>query len=58
MAIQLQLRNGTIQEWEEANPVLAEGEPGVVLEPSGGFVIGDGKNPRSEEHTSELQSQR
>ncbi|KDS63665.1 H-type lectin domain-containing protein [Parabacteroides distasonis] len=45
MAIQLQLRNGTIQEWEEANPVLAEGEPGVVLEPSGGFVIGDGKNP-------------
>nr|DAV18815.1 MAG TPA: hyaluronidase [Caudoviricetes sp.] len=45
MAIQLQLRNGTIQEWEEANPVLAEGELGVVLEPSGGFVIGDGKNP-------------
>ena len=44
MAIQLQLRNGTIQEWEAANPVLAEGEPGVVLEPSGGFVIGDGKN--------------
>jgi len=44
MAIQLQLRNGTIQEWEEANPILAEGEPGVVLEPSGGFVIGDGKN--------------
>ena len=45
MAIQLQLRNGTIQEWEKANPILAEGEPGVVLEPSGGFVIGDGKNP-------------
>ena len=43
MAIQLQLRNGTIQEWEETNPILAEGEPGVVLEPSGGFVIGDGK---------------
>lgn len=42
MAIKLQLRNGTIQEWELANPTLAEGEVGVVLEPSGGLVIGDG----------------
>ena len=41
----MQLRNGTLQEWETFNPILAEGEMGVVLEPSGGFVIGDGKNP-------------
>ena len=40
----MQLRNGTLQEWETFNPILAEGEMGVVLEPSGGFVIGDGKN--------------
>ena len=44
MALQMQLRNGTLQEWETFNPILAEGEMGVVLEPSGGFVIGDGKN--------------
>ena len=42
MANQLQLRNGTLHEWELANPILAEGEIGVVLEPSGGLVVGDG----------------
>ncbi len=48
MALQMQLRNGTVQEWEQFNPILAEGEMGAVLEPSGGFVIGDGKKSYKE----------
>ena len=48
MALQMQLRSGTVQEWEQFNPILAEGEMGVVLEPSGGFVIGDGKKSYKE----------
>ena len=44
----MQLRNGTVQEWEQFNPILAEGEMGAVLEPSGGFVIGDGKKSYKE----------
>ena len=44
MAIELQLKNGTLKEWEESNPILAEGEVGVVLEPSGGLVVGNGKD--------------
>ena len=44
----MQLRSGTVQEWEQFNPILAEGEMGVVLEPSGGFVIGDGKKSYKE----------
>ena len=43
MAQQLQLRNGALAEWVEENPILAEGEPGVILEPSGNMVLGDGK---------------
>ena len=43
MAQQLQLRNGALVEWVEENPILAEGEPGVILEPSGNIVLGDGK---------------
>lgn len=48
MAIELQLRNGTVQEWTLANPILAEGELGVVLEPSGGLVVGDGQRTYKE----------
>lgn len=41
------IRNGTSEEWNEKNPVLSAGEPGVT---SDGKVlkIGDGKTPWNE----------
>lgn len=41
MAYLLQLRNGTSAEWLAANPILGEGEMGVITDTSS-FVIGDG----------------
>jgi len=38
---QIQLRNGTFQEWFDANPVLALGEPGFEIN-TGRLKIGDG----------------
>ena len=51
MARLLQLRNGTLQEWTSANPILAEGELGVILGSSGNVVIGDGSTPYTKLHT-------
>lgn len=51
MARLLQLRNGTLQEWVNANPILAEGELGVILGSSGNVVIGDGSTPYTKLHT-------
>lgn len=48
MSRRLQLRNGTSEEWNTVNPILAEGEPGIVLGSDGNFVIGDGKTPYKE----------
>jgi len=39
--IQFQLRRGTLAEWEAANPILAEGELGVVTDLKN-FKMGDG----------------
>ena len=36
----IQFRQGTLTDWATANPILASGEPGYILE--GGFKIGDG----------------
>lgn len=41
MATQIQHRRGTASEWTAANPVLAEGELGLVTD-TGRFKIGDG----------------
>ena len=38
------LRRGTTDEWEDANPVLAQGEPGFDVE-SRVLKIGDGQSP-------------
>jgi hypothetical protein len=38
---QIQLRNGTFQEWYDANPILALGEPGFEIN-TGKLKIGDG----------------
>jgi len=47
---QFLLMHGTEKEWQDANPVLGEGEEGVVIEP--GKIpyskIGDGKTPWSD----------
>ena len=42
MAYLLQIKNGTLEEWIASNPILAEGEMGVVIGDSKAFVIGDG----------------
>jgi glycerophosphoryl diester phosphodiesterase len=47
MATRIQLRRGTTEEWDSANPVLAEGEPGVELV-AGDLRLGDGVRPWSE----------
>ena len=39
----IQIRNGTFQEWYDANPMLAMGEPGFESD-TGRFKIGDGIN--------------
>lgn len=41
MAIQIQYRRGPAADWAEANPLLAEGEPGYELD-TGRFKVGDG----------------
>lgn len=40
----LQFRRDTAEHWAEANPVLAEGEPGIILD-SAKWKIGDGVTP-------------
>nr|WP_129732345.1 hypothetical protein [Parabacteroides goldsteinii] len=47
MAIQFQLKNGTLQEWVEADPILGEAEMGVITD-SNAYVIGDGKKRYSD----------
>jgi hypothetical protein len=43
MAQIIQLRRGTASEWSAANPILAEGEMGVVTDqPDGAFKVGNG----------------
>jgi len=42
MKRKIQLRRGTAQEWENKNPVLAAGEPGVEID-TGYLKIGDGE---------------
>ena len=42
MAYQLQIKNGTLEEWIASNPILAEGEMGLVIGDSKNFVVGDG----------------
>ncbi len=42
MKRKIQLRRGTAQEWENKNPVLAAGEPGVEID-TGHLKIGDGE---------------
>lgn len=44
MPIRVQFRHGTPQEWVDANPVLAPGEPGYELG-TGKFKVGNGSNP-------------
>ena len=41
MPIRLQLRRGTLSQWSTYNPILAEGEIGLILD-SGQFKTGDG----------------
>jgi hypothetical protein len=41
MAIKIQLRRGTAAEWTAANPVLADGEPGLETD-TGIMKIGNG----------------
>lgn len=41
MAVRVQQRRGTLAEWEAANPVLAQGEMGVVLD-TWQWKLGDG----------------
>jgi hypothetical protein len=41
MAIQIQLRNGTLAAWASANTVLAVGEMGVETD-TGKFKVGNG----------------
>jgi hypothetical protein len=41
MSVQILLRRGTAQQWTDANPLLAAGEPGVETD-TGKFKIGDG----------------
>lgn len=41
----LQFRRDTAEHWAEANPVLAEGEPGLILDSTGRCKIGDGVTP-------------
>ena len=41
MANRIQLRRGGAQEWQNANPILAQGELGIELD-TGRFKIGDG----------------
>lgn len=44
MAVRFQLRHGTTAEWVAANPVLADGEPGIeyLADGSRKIKIGDG----------------
>ena len=42
MAYLLQIKNGTLEEWLASNPILAEGEMGLIIGDSKNFVIGDG----------------
>jgi hypothetical protein len=44
VSVQIQFRRGTAASWASANPVLAEGELGVVLD-TGRYKIGDGVTP-------------
>lgn len=48
MAYQLQIKNGTLEEWIASNPILAEGEMGLVIGDSKNFVVGDGVTHFSE----------
>ena len=50
MATIIQLRRDTAENWIEANPILAEGEPGVesISDATVVFKIGDGVRPWSE----------
>ena len=41
MANRIQLRRGGAQEWQNANPILAQGELGIELD-TGRIKIGDG----------------
>ena len=41
MAIKIQFRRGTAEEWSEVNPLLAEGEMGLETD-TGKFKIGNG----------------
>ncbi len=43
MAVRIQLRHDTISRWEEHNPILLEGEVGVVTDEHKRFKIGNGK---------------
>lgn len=42
MAIKIQLRRDTASGWQRANPVLMEGELGIVLDDPNQYKIGDG----------------
>ena len=44
MANRIQLRRGNGQEWQNSNPILAQGELGIELD-TGRFKIGDGVTP-------------
>lgn len=45
----IQIRRGTLDDWNTADPVLGAGEPGVELEPTAiKLKIGDGETPWSE----------
>ncbi|ADO99005.1 YadA domain-containing structural protein [Prochlorococcus phage P-SSM7] len=44
MANRIQLRRGNGQEWQNSNPILAQGELGIELN-TGRFKIGDGVTP-------------
>jgi len=41
MADKIKLRRDTLANWEAVNPILDEGEPGVITD-SNALVIGDG----------------
>jgi hypothetical protein len=47
MAIQIQIRNDTAENWNTANPVLAQGELGIEND-TRLFKIGDGESLWSE----------
>lgn len=44
LQFQFQFRRGTAAEWEEGNPILAPGEPGLETD-TGNYKIGNGVTP-------------